>query len=240
MADVVNSLDLLFPPFREQAEKFAVKANELDFFIYETYRSFDKQLEYYKSGRELQNGIWVVVDKSLVKTNAKPGMSFHAYGLAFDAVVDADATKQGVQWSWADTYKDADGTIQKVDWKGMGKISVSLGMEWAGNWTTFTEYPHSQNRFGFQVSELYQVLTSDGLESVWNMINKKIKPAENKIVVPAVVTEQPKPVPIPVVAKEDLDHVANTVQKEKEDSNIINLIMQILNTIISMFSKPRK
>lgn len=236
MANVTNSLDLLFPPFREQAEKFAEKAKELDFYIYETYRSFDKQMEYYKSGRELQNGLWVVVEKTLVKTNAKPGMSFHAYGLAFDAVVDADEKKAGIQYSWDDTYLDKDGKVQKTDWKAMGKLSVSLGLEWAGNWKTFTEYPHSQNRFGLQVSELYQELTSSGLESVWKTIYKKIKPAENKVVVPAIVTQEPIPVAIPVVAKEDLDHVTVTTQKE---TGVFGLILQIVKMIFSLLSKKK-
>ena len=236
--EVVNSLDVLFPPFREQAEKFAEKAKDLDFFVYETYRSFDKQMEYYQSGRELQNGVWIVVDPKAVRTHAKPGMSFHAYGLAFDAVVDDDATKQGIQWSWKDTYKDADGTIQKVDWKGMGKLSVSLGMEWAGNWVKFTEYPHSQNRFGFQVSELYTVLTSDGLDAVWKKIYAKIGPSSNVVNVPIAIAI--KPIPVPVVAKEDLDHISNTAQTEQQNSSIVSLIMQIFNVIISIFSKERK
>ena len=235
--EVINSLDTLFPPFREQVEKFVVQAKELDFFIYETYRSFDRQFELYKQGRELQNGVWVVVDSKLVRTNAKPGSSFHAYGLAFDSVTDADETKQGIQWSWNDTYKDKNGVIQKVDWKGMGKISVALGMEWAGNWKTFVEYPHSQNTFGFKISELYPVLTAEGLESVWKMIYKKIKPDE--IMIPVTVI-MPKPTPIPVATMEGLDRVSNTVEKASQDSSIGNLIIQIIKIFLSIFSKRTK
>lgn len=242
MVKVSNSLDLLFPPFREQAELFVKKATNYNFFIYETYRSFETQMEYYKKGRELQNGIWVVVNQKDVVTKAKPGMSLHAYGLAFDAIPDGDLSKQGVQWSWNDTYLDKDKKQVKVDWKKVGSIGKSIGLEWAGDWKQFTEYPHYQNTYGFKVSELYPLLISSGIKSVWDKIEQKIPKTKNKETVNIElkekqvekqnvdvekhnVTDIEIEKPIPVVSIDDLNSVSETEKKESILTLIIKLIL---------------
>jgi hypothetical protein len=241
MSDVVNSLDTLFPPFREQTEKFIKLVEPLDFFIYETYRSFERQMECYKEGRELQNGIWIVVNPKAVRTKAKPGMSLHAYGLAFDSIVDGDATKAGIQWSWSDTYKTRDGRIQPVQWKKMGSISKSVGLEWAGNWISFAELPHSQNRFGLQVSELYPILIGEGIEAVWKKVMIKVPATTNTVVVPIAipVAATIKPMPIPVAAAEDLDVHTNTNLSEK-NSGVLGLIVALVKAILSVFTRKKK
>jgi len=223
MSTVIRSLDTLFPPFAEQVAKAARKMTELDLYVFETYRSLERQLDRFSQGRTQQNGIWVVTNSKAVVTNAKPGMGFHTYGLAFDAVPDGDQTKIGMQWSWKDTYIDATGKTQKVNWAAYGKIVKSLGMEWAGNWTNFKEYPHAQNRYGFKASDLYQILINEGLESVWKRIYAKLPPTtRSRVIVPLSLEMRPpvivtvpvmienKPQPIaPVVAAEDFDgHLA--------------------------------
>lgn len=229
---VINSLDVLFPPFAERTKLFADKAKQIDFFVYETYRSFESQMELYKKGRELQNGIWVVVDNNLIVTKAKPGMSLHAYGLAFDAIPDGDCTKQGVQWSWKDVYVNKDGKTQKVDWKGMGKLSKSLGNEWAGDWIKFSEYPHSQDRYGYLVSDLYSILTTEGLDAVWKKLYIKVKPAENVVPVTVEIPKAPiqeVPKPIHVVSAEELD-----VKKDEPKDTIWSLLLKL---VLALFKK---
>ena len=237
--EIVRSLDTLFPPFRDQAEKFAKLVEPIDMYIFETYRSFERQMECYQQGREFQNGVWVVTDPKAVVTKAKPGMSFHAYGLAWDTVADGDDTKAGVQWSWGDTYKAKDGTIQKIQWKKMGSIAKSLGLEWAGDWVQFTELPHVQNRYGFKISELYPILTTEGIEAVWKKVMTKVPASPNVVAVVAPVVIPPvvvaKPEPIPVAAAEDMD--AHTNVNADVNSGLLSLIGEIIKAILSAFAK---
>jgi peptidoglycan L-alanyl-D-glutamate endopeptidase CwlK len=232
--EVVNSLESLFPPFRELAEKFAEEVKPLRFYMKETYRSFERQFELFQKGRELQNGVWVVVNKSLVVTNARPGFSFHAYGLAFDSVPDGNTQKEGIQWTWEDYDLTKEGN-QSIPWFEVANIGRNLGLEWAGDWKTFQEMPHFQKTFGFKISELYPLLTSKGIEAVWNLIYKKIKPTEDTFTVVSI----PKPIPIPVVAAEDLDHISNVTEKERQET-IGGLIIQVFKAIFSIFFKKEE
>jgi peptidoglycan LD-endopeptidase CwlK len=62
-------------------------------------------------------------------TNAKPGDSFHNYGLAFDAV----AMENGKAiWD-----------VKNPIWETIGKIGESVGLEWGGRWK-FVDMPHFQ------------------------------------------------------------------------------------------------
>ena len=203
MAQATNSLDLLFPPFAEIVAKFDAKARSYGFFVYETFRSVDQQLEIWKKGRELQNGVWVIVDANQVATKARPGSSLHQYGLAIDYLPDGDLTKQGVQWSWADTMKNPSGKIIPVPWAAVGNISVSTGLEWGGNWKAIKDLPHHQLSYGFTAAQLFQIIMAEGLEGVWRKLLTKVPKKVNQIAVPVSIAA--KPVSIPVVAAEDFD-----------------------------------
>lgn len=65
-----------------------------------------------------------------IVTNAKPGDSYHQYGLAFDAVPAAYRTLP----NWNPTGKD---------WQTIGAIGRSLGLEWGGDWVK-KDFPHFQ------------------------------------------------------------------------------------------------
>jgi len=239
MTKINNSLDLLFPPVRDQAEKFLKQVEQYGFFIYETYRSFETQLEYFKKGRELKNGVWVVVDSKAIVTKAKPGFSMHAYGLAFDSIVDSDLQKQGIQWSWNDTYKDANGKVQKTEWKKVGAIGKSLGLEWAGEWKSFAEMPHFQNTFGFKVSELYQILTSNGLDTVWKKVMEKVPAIKQSVVVSTTISSAPVPIAPVVITEEDLDSKTDIIQQEKQNDSIFVHVFKIIEIIFSLFKNKK-
>jgi len=229
MPEVINSLDMLFPPFAEQVRKFDVQAQAYGFFVYETFRSFDRQMETWKQGRELRNGVWVVVNASKVVTKAKPGSSTHQYGLGIDAIPDGDFSKQGIQWSWSDTMKDRAGKVIPVPWKTIGKISASCGLEWGGMWKKFPDIPHHQNLFGCRISDLYQLLMSDGLESVWRMLYTRIPTIHPVVSVPIKI--EVKPVVTPVVAEEDLgNHMATQPPKT-------SILLSFLTFIGSLFTR---
>lgn len=93
-----------------------------------TYRSNAEQAQEYAKGRTLPGP---------KTTNAKPGQSRHNDTLngkpastAFDVV-----PMVGGACMW-----DA----KHPHWQTMGKIGEELGLEWAGRWVSFKEYPHFQ------------------------------------------------------------------------------------------------
>jgi len=69
-------------------------------------------------------------------TNAGPGESWHNYGEAWDAV-----PLIGGKPAW--NYRDA-----RDYWNAYGEAVRQVEMFWAGDWTSFREYPHAQARAG--------------------------------------------------------------------------------------------
>lgn len=79
-------------------------------------------------------------------TTAKPGWSFHQYGLAFD-LVPLDA--QGRAW-WEPP---------KPIWQTIGRIGESLGLTWGGRFTPTAKLPegdrpHFEYHPGFTIQDL--------------------------------------------------------------------------------------
>ena len=62
-------------------------------------------------------------------TNAKGGYSMHNWGVAFDFCRD----------DGKNPYDDSDGFFTKV-----GRLGVSIGLEWGGNWKSPVDKPHLQ------------------------------------------------------------------------------------------------
>jgi hypothetical protein len=193
VSDICNTLDSLFPPFRDQVEALLKTIESLHFDLRETYRSLATQLEYWQKGRELQNGIWVVIDKTKVVTNAQPGASLHVYGMAVDSVphLQSPNSKLGLQWSW-DDYDLTQKGRQRVPWEKLAAAYRQVGMEAGADWVKFPDLPHGQNRYGFQPSELYPILTSEGLAAVWKMLMTKV-PAKTNVVSGADIPAVPVP-----------------------------------------------
>lgn len=92
-------------------------------------RSYAQQAALYAQGRSKPGRI---------VTKARAGSSWHNYGLA----IDLGLFQNGV---YLDEKKPA--VADKV-YAELGKLAVSQGIEWAGNWTSFTETPHFQYRPG--------------------------------------------------------------------------------------------
>lgn len=103
------------------------------------YRSFETQKELYAAGRTLPGKI---------VTNAKPGRSYHNYGLAFDIVLlyDNDGNGTFEEASW-DMVRDGDND-KKADWFEVIEFFKSKGWQWGGDFKTFKDYPHFQFTFG--------------------------------------------------------------------------------------------
>ena len=155
-----EKLDSLHPKVRALVVKVLEKARAQGhaIYIFEAMRDYKRQEQLYAQGRDKNGNI---VDKAKVVTYAKPGSSFHNYGLAVDFVFDGDQAKDKVQWSWANNHP----------WKAIGEIGESVGLEWAGRWTKFPEMPHQQIK-GVTTAQLRLWYQEGGLAKVWSEIDK--------------------------------------------------------------------
>ena len=139
--------------------------------VYETLRDEDRQAELYAKGRTTAGKI---------VTNARPGWSWHQYGMAVDAVpyeyffrddnnllLKAGGADQNTlidkKLDW-DPFLSAahkssfsgDRDVRHLDhrWATMVTCAASVGLEWAGNWQGFTEYVHFQYSNGKTIEQV--------------------------------------------------------------------------------------
>lgn len=125
---MINSRDIkdLNPIVQAQCHAFiaACKTQNIDVIITSTYRDNLAQQALYAQGRTIAGPM---------VTHARPGQSAHNYRLAFDfcAVVNGKA-----EWNNHHLYERC------------GVVAVGVGLEWAGNWTSFPELVHCQNLLG--------------------------------------------------------------------------------------------
>lgn len=118
-----RSIYVLNPLFRPKADAFlkAAAAAGLDVLVYCTVRTMQEQADLYAQGR---------TKPGRIVTNARPGESAHNFGFAFDG-----APLVGGKIDW-----DPENPV----WSIYGKVATDIGLEWAGNWVHFKEYPHIQ------------------------------------------------------------------------------------------------
>ena len=106
-----------------------VEADGIDLLVTCTYRSDEEQAKLYAIGRT-KPGRRV--------TNAAPGRSMHNFrfnGKPASLAVDVVPLANGKPvWNAAD-----------VVWKRVGELGEAAGLEWAGRWKRFREYPHFQH-----------------------------------------------------------------------------------------------
>mgnify|MGYP000302975264 CR=1 FL=1 len=143
-----RSLDDLHPYVKYLAEELieAAKAHGIDILITSTFRDYESQNAIYAQGRT-KPGAKV--------TNAKGGQSYHNFKIAFDIV-----PLRGGKPVW--NTGGADGQL----WQTVGKLGTDLGLEWAGNWKTFKEFPHFQFTGGLTLADLAGGKTLDDVIDV--------------------------------------------------------------------------
>lgn len=114
--------------------------------IVQGLRTFEEQDELYQKGRTTAGP---------KVTNAKPGSSYHQYGLALDFALLIDKNGDGIydELSWSLT-DDMDKDGQK-DWFEVIVTFKKYGYESGAEWRTFKDYPHLQKPFGYSWKQLY-------------------------------------------------------------------------------------
>lgn len=116
------SLKETHPILKEKMELLQelCKQEGINIKITESVRTVERQNELYEKGRSTSGDI---------VTNAKGEdyNSFHQWGIAFDICIN-----------------EIDNAYNIEKLKRVGEIGKSIGLEWGGDWTTFTDMPHFQ------------------------------------------------------------------------------------------------
>ena len=131
----------LHPKLRYEARTIydEIRAANLSVRFTSGFRSFAEQQKIYNQGRTTPGPI---------VSNAKPGTSFHNYGLALDFAI---LTLDGKKLLWDMRFDGADAG-KEADWAQVVAIFTQCGWEWGGRWK-FVDNPHFQRVFGLTVKE---------------------------------------------------------------------------------------
>ena len=126
-----RDLDLLHPEFRLMVDRWLAhcKAINLELVVTCTWRSPAEQAQLYAQGRTAPGKI---------VTNAKPGQSMHNVtlgGQPASLAIDVVPLRNGKPvWDNTDPI-----------WQQVGAAGEQAGLEWAGRWKRFREFPHFQD-----------------------------------------------------------------------------------------------
>lgn len=142
MDNSFDKLKLLHPKIRQSAidaYNEAVKATPAGVHpvIDQTYRTFEQSQALYDQGRTTPGEI---------VSNAKPGQSYHNYALALDFHL---------------IVKGEDIWEVNHDWTTVVNIFKQHGFTWGGDWQSFKDYPHLENKLGYNWRDLL-VLHNNG------------------------------------------------------------------------------
>jgi peptidoglycan L-alanyl-D-glutamate endopeptidase CwlK len=135
----------IHPVVKESALEMVKRAYQEGIFVQISagYRSMEEQAKLYGQGRlgYIYDGKnYSDLSKPRV-TNAKPGQSYHNYGLAVDYFIVSDDGKNAI---WTVDAK----------WRRVAAIGKSLGFAWGGDWSSFKDYPHLDMTGGLTYSQL--------------------------------------------------------------------------------------
>lgn len=131
----------LHPAFSRKIGELIDKAaaHGLELYVQEGYRSPEAQAKIPSAN-----------------TRAKPGFSFHNYGLAADIVFRNNTG--GPSWD------------EKHDWKRLGELGRTIGLEWGGDWKSIKDRPHFQYSPHHGIGEIRHFYQEGGLRRVWENI----------------------------------------------------------------------
>lgn len=114
-----RKLEDLHPIVATKAKQFIelAEAEGIEILVTSTLRTFEEQAELFAIGR---------TKPGKKVTNAKPGESWHNFGLAFDVVplVNGKAI-------WDSPF-----------WGRIGTLGKQVGLRWGGDFRTFKDKPH--------------------------------------------------------------------------------------------------
>jgi peptidoglycan L-alanyl-D-glutamate endopeptidase CwlK len=158
---------LLHPSIRDEVPKIIdeIEAKwpiSMVIRIVQGLRTFDEQNTLYQKGR---------TTKGPRVTNAKPGSSYHQYGLAIDFAILLDKDGNGyydeLSWSLTDD-KNKDG---QKDWFEVIDTFKRHGYSSGSDWRTFKDYPHLEKNFGKHLRDLLIKYNNEDFIADTNYLN---------------------------------------------------------------------
>jgi peptidoglycan L-alanyl-D-glutamate endopeptidase CwlK len=99
----------------------------IDLLIISTYRDLEAQAALYAQGR---------TTKGRIVTNARPGMSYHNWRVAFDAIAIINGKAL-----WRVRNDDRTLTTQ---WRAVVDLAKGIGLETGADWSSITDDDHFQ------------------------------------------------------------------------------------------------
>jgi peptidoglycan L-alanyl-D-glutamate endopeptidase CwlK len=158
VTDVLNNarINKMHPLARQPARNFinAAEKKGIQLRVTDTLRTFLEQANLYAIGCSCCScGIGRTKPGSIV-TNAKPGESYHNYGLALDVVEIKNGILIGIVICSVCNSIGYKPDYPLARWKEIGALGKSFGFEWGGDWITFRDLPHFQITFGYTVTQL--------------------------------------------------------------------------------------
>ena len=125
-----------------------------NFHVYCGIRSYEEQEALYNKGRDADGNI---VSSDDVVTNAKPGSSWHNFGLAVDLV---RINSKG-NWVW---------DYSTPGWKVLADKAVELGLVAGANFQTIKDPPHVQKTGTLSLAKARELYKIGGYSAVWKEI----------------------------------------------------------------------
>jgi peptidoglycan L-alanyl-D-glutamate endopeptidase CwlK len=164
--DTKKKIALLYPGVRAQAleviDQVYLKTKKR-IRVTSSIRSMEEQQDIFRQGRVQKNGEWIISDPKKIITNAKPGSSWHNFGLALDYA-----------WVGMDPYleKETPARFEEL-WGTLGYVGKNLGFTWGIKLANgSTDRPHLEMTFGMTLVEAMQAYQVAGLSSVWRALDK--------------------------------------------------------------------
>lgn len=90
-----------------------------------------------------------------IVTYARPGESWHLYGLAIDSCFQGP-----------DPYLEQDPRAEML-WREYGRIATAHGLTWGGAWSRRIDRPHVQMTYGLSLQQVKDLYSYRGNDSVW-------------------------------------------------------------------------
>lgn len=150
----------LYKPFLTKVLELVEECNKVNkiYIVTNGLRTFQEQEKLYNQGRILPGP---------VVTNARPGYSYHCYGLAIDVAFDTNNEKPGLQPSWSEK-----------DLRFIADKAISMGLQSGLYFKTIKDAPHIQfniNQFNLKIEDLLKIFLANNkdLLAVWKFLDEK-------------------------------------------------------------------
>lgn len=120
-------------------------------------RTMAEQLALWQKGRDAHGNI---IDLKAIVTKARPGFSYHNFGLAVDVAPD-DNNQPPFKPDW---------NIHHPSWQRIINAAHARGLTTGATWRTFPDWPHLQLTGPYPVPAPTPEMRAMAMQPIWNVI----------------------------------------------------------------------